>query len=327
MTSFVLLSVIVTLTGGVAQAAPGGIPGAPTWSHKGGQPGCGAATTLVPTESAAYYAEHPDEFVTDPDMPYGMKAQLEEIALNRPTVVTSISCSPGQAKAPSHQGAGSNYTLPWSGYWTGNTSSVATFATLTWTVPTLSGTSAKSSVVVWPGLGSGNAANDTLVQAGTVQASSTTYFWWEMWPYYKTTQNISSNTISVSPGDNVSVMVYFDTGTKTATFDFYNITKNKLVAVSVPLPPGQAFMGKQAEWVVERTVFSDGTYSILPNFGTISLSRAGYEVSGSSSTTVTNSSYSTLTMTTTGTSSGNILASPGPASSTGNFLVTWHRAQ
>lgn len=161
---------------GLAQAAPGGVPGSLTWSHEGGQSGCGNAEISIPSESPAYYSAHPDQFVIDPNMPSGMKAELEEIALNQPTVLTSMTCTPGQMRKP-------------------------------------------------------------------------------------------TNLTSVS-SDN-------------------------------------------------------GAYAVLPNFGTITLTGAGYQASGASTSDLINSAYPTIIMNNT---SGQVLASPGTASSSGSFSVVWRQA-
>ena len=301
---------------GIAQAAPGGVPGAPAWSHKGGQQGCGNADVAIPSKSPADYAAHPDQFVTDPSMPPGMQAQLEQIALNKPTVVTSISCAPGQEHHATkvQQGA-----TTWAGYWTGSSSYTDIFATITWIVPSLTGTSSNSAVSIWPGLGGGS-SSDELVQAGTSQKSKSTVFWYEMYPY-ETMKNVTG--ISVAPGNKVQVMIYFNVLTKKATYDFYNYTANTFLAVQESLPAGHSYLGRQAEWIVEQPGFAAGGFAVLPNFGTISLSVAGFERSDSSSTTILNSSFPSLTIKN---ASNQVLASPGPASSTGNFIVTWKKS-
>ena len=311
---------MVVATAGIAHAAPGGVPGAPAWSHKGGQPGCGAALITIPTESPAYYAAHPDEFASEPGMPATMREELAQIALNQPTVLQSMSCAPGQMRKPTNLTAANISSLNWAGYWTQTGTPTKTFASLTWTVPTVTGTSSNSDLVIWPGLGSGNSAADELVQAGTDQANASTTFWYEMYPY-QPMQKITS--IAVSPGNSVQVLIYFNTSTRTATYDFYNNTKNTFTAVTEVLPSGHTYLGTQAEWIVERTTLANGSLAVLPNFGIASLSKAGWDTSGSSSSNVMNSSYSSITMIN---SSGQTMATPGTASSTGNFNVTWNRA-
>jgi len=305
----------MTLAGsGIASASPGGVPGPPTWSHKGGQNGCGNAEIGVPTQSPAYYAAHPDEFAADPDMPAGMRAMLDQIAQRQPTVLTSIACTPGPMRTRGVQNSGKS-TLNWSGYWTGTTSTTYTFVSLDWTVPKVTSTSSTSDVTIWPGLGSGNSASDALVQAGTAQLSTKTVFWYEIVPG-QTQQNTS---ISVAPGDSVSVAIGYNTSTNVATYDFYDYTKNTFTAVTEKMLSGDKFGAKQAEWIVERPTLSSGSYALLPNFGTITTTSSGY---GTSSTTWMATNANPITMVN---SSNTTLAAPAWGT-THQFTVTWKKA-
>jgi len=305
-------------------AAPGGVPGPPAWSHKGGLPGCGTAEVLVPQQSAEYYAEHPEAFVSDPDMPPDIAAQLEQIALNRPTVVTSVSCAPGLAHKPPKQGKVANTgMLNWAGYGT-STSTTATYVLMAWTEPTVVKSSVSAQMSIWPGLGSGKTASDELVQAGTGQstgpACTVPYFWYELVPYEN---EVKVGGISVAAGDKVMVVVSFAPGTKTATFDFYNNTKNTYLRMTQKLPSGHAFKGNQVEWIVERPQLSNGSYTALPNFRSVSVTSARYHTSTTSTVSapiLTSTSYFMLN------AAGQSLASPSGLTTNGAFTVTWVRS-
>ena len=299
---------------GIAIASPGGVPGPPAWSHKGGQKGCGNAEVGAPTQTPAYFAAHPDEFAADPDMPPGMRAMLDQIALRQPTVLTSITCTPGPQRKSVVLNSGE--AVPnWAGYWTGATSTTYTFVSLDWTVPKVTATSSSSDVSIWPGLGSANSASDALVQAGTAQSSTKTVFWYEIVPG----QHEQDTSIPVAPGDSVSVAIGYNTSTSVATFDFYNYTKNTFTVVTEKLLSGDKFLGRQAEWIVERPTIGS-SYALLPNFGTVTTTSSGY---GTSSTTWMATNANPITMIN---SSNAVLASPAWIGTTHQFTVTWKKA-
>jgi len=292
----------------------------PAWTHRGGQPGCGAAVVAVPNHSPAYYAAHPDEFLDDPGMPSGMRAELAEIAKAQPTVVTSISCAPGLVRKAAEQSAIANATATnWSGYQTSSASTTDVFVSMEWTVPTVTAVSSNSSVSIWAGLGSGNSASDELVQAGTAQALkpsvSAPYFWYEMYPQ----ENEIKISMSVAAGDDVTILIGFNTSYGTANYCFYNHTKNTYTSVQETLRSGQRFSGKQAEWIVERPSVAS-PQPLLAKFSTVSATGCAYQYAGQNTTSLASSSNTFPWTMING--SNQTLASPGSQTS-GNFKVTW----
>jgi hypothetical protein len=308
-----------------AQAAPGGLPGPPAWSHEGGRPGCGTAQVAVPQQSAAYYAANPDAFVTDPGMPSGMRDELAQIAKREPTIVTAISCTPGLTHKPVDPVSATSTTSQyWSGY-VAPLQSTALYSSISWTEPTMSSAPAGTSTQMasWTGLGSGSSASNELVQAGTEQdqtpTAQTPYFFYELYPYEA---EIKVSGIYVAPGDSLTVLVYFTTITHVATFDFYNNTRNQYVSVSQSLPAFHAYIGAQAEWIVERPEVG-GAPSALGQFTQISVSNARFQTDASG--TVLNAASVNTNKWTLTNAAGTPLATPG-AIGAGTFSVTFLRS-
>jgi len=275
------LAVVMALMGDpLAEAEAETDADSSTWTMQADEPGCNGAELAVPQQSPAYYAEHPDLFADDEDATPQVRAELDEIALEQPTVITQADCyqsdeprlhsAPDMSADMARRNAASG-SYNWAGYWTGKKSFLIYAVTMDWTVPKVSATSAKTDVSIWPGLGSGASSSDQLVQAGTAQYSKSTYFWYEIYPFE---YEVAVKGIAVVPGNHVRVIVSFNTSKKTANFYFYNQTRHTFMQVAQKLTKGK-FVGHQAEWVIERPMIS-GHYAVLPKFSNIPTSRAWY---------------------------------------------------
>jgi len=194
---------------------------------------------------------------------------------------------------------GSNTSYNWAGY--DATGRSFTYAEMTWTVPSVTEPGNLTVVSsIWPGLGTGNSSGDLLIQAGTeqdgalylgsiVRKSYST--WWEAYPANKS-QGLN---IAISPGDTFYVQVG-KTASNVAYYYLANETSGAWTSFTKSFA-GSTILGKQADWIVERTKACgvSCTFPSLNNFGRESLGTAqGY--SGSSWFPLSSLTRNTFTM-------------------------------
>lgn len=177
------------------------------------------------------------------------------------------------------------------GNWSGFTSSDGNFtgASMEWTVPAVADQSGSNnpSVSIWPGIGTGGSASDSLIQAGTqTDSNGSIYAWTEIVPG-ESEQPISGFTVSA--GDEMAVNVGFDPETDVATFFLVDYTTD--VATS---PITESVVGmfldtaSTAEWVVERPVSclsSACIFSPMMDFGSSKITYGAAEQTSSSGVT------------------------------------------
>ncbi len=114
----------------------------------------------------------------------------------------------------------------------------------------------------WAGF-DGYESNDVL-QAGTeadANCTSTLYsFWYEWYPFAETRVSLP-----VGPGDVVAVGVQYTTASPHGTAYLSNLTTGNGTAYSFNPPSGTTYVGKSAEWILERPTVS-GSPADLPNY-------------------------------------------------------------
>jgi len=224
----------------------------------------------------------------------------------------------------------SYYSTNWSGYAvTGSTGSV-TYASGSWTVPTVTGHST-AYAACWVGID--GFSSDTVEQTGTLSQISggtpTYYAWYEFYPQESIVQ---INTVPVSPNDKISASVtYSTTPSNEFTLNILDTTTGKSFSItetvaSLKYTPARS----SAEWIVEAPSSNSGVLP-LANFGTAFFGPQYTTISGTCYATVGgtgpaaigsfSSSVQTITMVN---NRGTILAQPTsltPTSGT-SFTVT-----
>ena len=270
---------------------------ASAWQTSGNVHGCGPTVHLkVPTQSSDYFAQHPAQLLADPasGQATSYSALLNRIAGAHIHYITSLTCGkgrPGQevpkpaTTGKTHSAASAATTTPsdsnWGGYQSQSTNVKYFGAAMDWTVPAPQAM-ANSTVVssIWPGIGSGDSTEDTLIQAGTGQDNAcyvgcyfyaNVYdFWLELYP--QQSQVIVDN-MAVYPGDAVAVLIQYDPATQTANFLFTDFTQKTGGSVSETVTGTDPGSGSQAEWILERTEVN-GSLTQLGNFGTLNVTGA-----------------------------------------------------
>ncbi|MEU4245410.1 G1 family glutamic endopeptidase [Actinoplanes sp. NPDC026619] len=262
-----------------AQAAPAQTD-SPAWSASTNTSGCPSSMRLLtPNRSADYFAAHPDELLAS-HHPDGVAAplhqQLAKLAGHHIHYLTAVTCKPGHQRGPAtpiKASATAATSANWSGY---QSSSRGNFigAFMAWNVPSVS-TAANSSAYssVWPGIGQGYSAADSLVQDGTEQDVSCVlsvcthdyYPWYEVVPE-EAQQEITN--LTVSAGDAIESFIEYEPPDGLAYFEVDNITTNTGVYGYEYTTTAFTGTGSTAEWIVERTQVN-GKYPALANFGSV----------------------------------------------------------
>lgn len=233
--------------------------------------------------------------------------------------LSAITCesidAPHQTETPS----ASTY-LNWSGY-IASSSGTPNYVQGLWTEPSVSVPAGVpyAESVIWPGLG-GNCSTCQLVQDGTLQEVDVTgqqhFFWIEVWPQ----EGIQTVTNLVpSAGDSVAADVSWSGGTANFTLCDYTLATCLSGSQSSPAPTNTA------EWIVERPTLAGGGYPILADWGSVTITGAGYNIGPGGQLQGSAAGAESATMVNT---SGQTLASPGSVSSDGSsFTDTWFRSQ
>lgn len=152
----------------------------------------------------------------------------------------------------------------WSGYTA--TSGRFTGVSGTWTVPQVSGNGSIGADATWVGVG--GVKSDDLIQAGT-QAIVDPYGQVTYSAFYEGLPDASQPlTITVHPGDSISVSLTKDAGS-TWTIAVKNTTTGESTSMSVPYDSSLT----SAEWIEEAP---SGARRMLPldNFGSVTISQA-----------------------------------------------------
>jgi hypothetical protein len=231
---------------------------------------------LTPNRSPGYFAAHPDELLAS-HHPTGVGSPLHQtltkLAGHRIHYLTAVTCKPGRWRQPPApiKSAATGTSANWSGYQSSvRNNFIGAF--MAWNVPSVS-TAANSSAYssIWPGIGQGASASDSLVQDGTEQEVScilsvcthSYYPWYEVYPE-EAEQEITN--LSVSPGDAIESFVEYEPPDGLAYFEVDNLTTNTGVYGYEYTNTAFSGTGSTAEWIVERPEIN-GKLSQLANFG------------------------------------------------------------
>ena len=214
----------------------------------------------------------------------------------------------------------------WAGYQV--TAKNPTQAKGSWVVPKANWPGRDAHSNMWVGLGGGNRAQGQLIQAGTEQDTkcialkagkcskwNTDYYLWvETFPQ-RSQERITN--LPISPGDPVDLTVRWSARDSRAYFTLCNERLERCVVTSrvTSAPKGVA------EFVLERPSRADGRPLALANTGTVSFRQLS--VTDASGTRAPKKMAHTRILM----FNGNLLASPGAWSASGNgFPVTFKRA-
>lgn len=217
-------------------------------------------------------------------------------------------------------------------------------ATMEWDAPAAQYPPPKTPVwdSIWPGIGSGNAPGNELIQAGSVSNSGPPFTyagspvaayagveaWYELYPEENM---VVINNLPVSQGGgHFIVSVLYDQSAEQATFNI--CAAKKCISISQHLQLHS--IADQAEWILERPELSGKYTELTPSTGGFTAitgaggSRKLINGTGSQGFVLGRSdgpkaaTISAITMTGCDSTS---LAAPGSLSSTGQFQVAWKK--
>ena len=162
--------------------------------------------------------------------------------------------------------------LNWAGYAVSRGTTTFRFVSAQFTVPTVDCTGVTASGGAWSGhwIGLDGFRSNTVEQVGVVAGciDSTTpavyQAFWEMFPNAANTPT----SIHISPGDAISMSVYYNRSTRKFTLTFSDTTSGQSFTRTKACPAGATCRRNSAEAISEAP--SDDTGAILPlaNFGT-----------------------------------------------------------
>jgi hypothetical protein len=271
--------VAVAGVGGAASAAaspanPAGNGGSAAWAVSGNTGNCPSAMHLLtPTKSASYFASHPSALLRQGEAAsHAVQSALAKTAAAHIHWLTRLDCKLGHKHTEplpqQHPGRtagtiGSTTSANWSGYETSGTYNYLG-ASMLWFVPGVSGPSGQGSDAmssIWPGIGTGNSAADTLIQDGTEQdvvcvgvpcgPAPSYYFWEEAVPQDPYQEEVTN--LSVNPGDEVGAIAEYDPSSNQAYFQLTDYTSDQGVYDYESLSGHDGAPASQAEYIVERT--------------------------------------------------------------------------
>lgn len=224
----------------------------------------------------------------------------------------------------------------WSGYtFTGNAGGTAPVyeAYSSWTEPAVSEPQAywcffaHCDFAIWPGLTATSLGSTGIVQAGsnsglycTAGCSYYYYGWYEFYP----AALVQCNNFPVSPGDSMAadIINHARTGGSSTLYDIYvyDFTSGRTCSVT-----NQSFTNFNTpyygQFIGERLQWSDGSYSRLPKFGSVTMSGSIYYGGALQGiyNPYSNGWYTQVIMT----NGGNTNIQVGSVSSSSAFTQTW----
>jgi hypothetical protein len=291
-----LASLVLAGSIGPSSATSSGSTGSTPWQTSTATHDCAASLhLLVPTQTPAYFAQHPAQLLVDQNAgqdQQGFSALLNKIAAANIHYKTSLSCAEGHngQPIPAHTratGASSDVQSDnWSGYVSPQFTENWLGAEMEWNVPLVNEPSNLTVVSsVWPGIGTGDSDDDTLVQAGTEQdgicvlecVAHTTdyYFWLELFP--QESQEEITN-LTANPRDNVAAIVEYNPAATQAFFQLDDFTTGQGVYAYQDVSGSPVGSGSQVEWILERTSehngLGDAIWPSLDDYGVEGITNA-----------------------------------------------------
>jgi hypothetical protein len=139
----------------------------------------------------------------------------------------------------------------------------------------------------WVGLGGDmtNYSTPQLIQCGTVMEPNSYHIWWEKVNASYDTGEQDLSSITVKPGNHITLRTSYEALTSTAYFYMANTTTGQAQLVSTSA--SGYYAGNTAEFIDERPEMTSAlgtTCSNLANYGTISWTNCVSTLSGSGST-------------------------------------------
>jgi hypothetical protein len=144
--------------------------------------------------------------------------------------------------------------------------------------------------------------------------------------FYEMFPNAPVAFSGISPGDAISVAIYYNAATKHWQLGLTDLTTGGSIATAQTCPSGSACRNASAEVIAEAPSTSSGTIVPLAEFGQVN--NEAIQVTsrnGTHGSMTSNSLWTTDSLTMVG-SAGNTLATPGPAYGGQAFQDTWRAA-
>lgn len=213
-------------------------------------------------------------------------------------------------------------SLNWAGYAVTGPAGSVTYVAGSWVVPTVSCTKQTTYVAFWAGIDGYN--SNTVEQAGVLAQCSHGSAHYSAWYEFYPAAMVTISSITVRPGDTVSVSVSYSGGVFTVTLTDGSQTYTTTGTVS-----GASL--SSAECITERPAIG-GSLTSLADFGTVYFGQDITHVSGTCYATVgsTTGSFGSLgaVSITMVNFRGLTLAQPSGLSSDGSsFSVTWYASK
>jgi len=171
-------------------------------------------------------------------------------------------------------------SVDWAGYVVAsdlnNPQSVVTSINASWTVPTISGSAARSFSAAWIGVGGQFSYDETLIQAGTehdyINGQATYSAWFELLPQ----SAVTIESLSVSAGDNITAQIsLLNPAADTWFININDLTKDQSFQQSFTYSSSML----SAEWIVERPQIN-GRVRNLANFGELTFTGCTATIAG-----------------------------------------------
>jgi Peptidase A4 family len=205
----------------------------------------------------------------------------------------------------------------WSGY--ADSNSGVTIVSGTWVVPSVTCPSSGSTyVAIWVGID--GYSSSTVEQTGTlaqcVNGVASYSAWYEFYP----SASVTIASFKATPGTTITASV-----TSTGGSSFSMTIQNGAQTYTATGTLSNAARSS-AEWIVERPALCTAfhcTLTTLSNFGTASFSAASATINGATGS-ISDAGFTSVAITTVGSSSGPILAQPSSLSGSGDsFSVAY----
>jgi hypothetical protein len=213
-------------------------------------------------------------------------------------------------------------SLNWSGYAVTASSGTVTAVYGSWIVPSVSCSKQSTYVAFWAGIDGFN--SNTVEQAGVLAQCSSGKAYYSAWYEFYPSPSVTISSITVAPGDTVSVSVSYSSGS------FYITVKDGSQTYTTSGSVSGAQLSS-AECITERPAIA-GSLTKLADFGVVSFGYDYTKVSQTCYATISGNtapfgSFTSLQSINMVDNRGAILAKPSTLSSDGSsFTVTWYRS-
>ncbi|MEM0118675.1 MAG: G1 family glutamic endopeptidase [Conexivisphaerales archaeon] len=214
-----------------------------------------------------------------------------------------------------------NYSLNWSGYAVVTSAGSVTSVSGSFIVPSVSCSRQTTYVALWAGIDGFNSS--TVEQAGVLAQCSSGKAYYSAWYEFYPSPSVTITSVAIKPGDAVSVVVSYNSGTFTVTLTDGSQTFSKSATVS------NAAMSS-AECILERPAIG-GSITKLANFGIANFGQDYTHIQSTCYATIAGNTSpfgsfgSMLQQITMVNNRGKILAAPSPISIDGSsFTITWY---